>query len=38
MRAYEPKLGMRAHVNELIFITLVVMALGVLKHLDVNLY
>jgi hypothetical protein len=38
MRACEPKLGMRARVNELIFVTLVVMTLGALKHLDVNLY
>jgi hypothetical protein len=37
-RAYEPKLGMRSRVNELIFITFVVMASGALKHLDVSLY
>jgi hypothetical protein len=37
-RACEPKLGMRARVNELIFVTFVVMALGALKHLDVSLY
>jgi hypothetical protein len=38
MRACEPKLGMRTHVNKFIFVTLVVMASGALKHLDVNLY
>jgi hypothetical protein len=38
MRACEPKLGMRACVNELIFITFVVMASEALKHLDVSLY
>jgi hypothetical protein len=29
---------MKAHVNELVFVTLVMMASGALKHLDVNLY
>jgi hypothetical protein len=38
MRAYEPNLGMKAHVNKLILITFVVMASGPLKHLDVILY
>jgi hypothetical protein len=37
-RACEPKLGMSACVNELIFVTFVVMASGALKHLDVSLY
>jgi hypothetical protein len=38
MRASETTLGMKAHVNKLIFVTCVVMASGALKHLDVNLY
>jgi hypothetical protein len=29
-------MGMKARVNELVFVTLVVMASGALKHLDVN--
>jgi hypothetical protein len=32
MRACEPNLGIKAHVNKLIFVTCVVMASGALKH------
>jgi hypothetical protein len=38
MRVCEPNLGMKARVNELVFVTLVVMASGALKYLDVNSY
>jgi hypothetical protein len=34
----EPNLGMKAHVNKLILVTFIMMALGALKHLDVILY
>jgi hypothetical protein len=37
MRAYEPNLGMKAHVNELVFITLVMMASGGLEILRCKL-
>jgi hypothetical protein len=37
-RACELNLGMKARVNELVFVTLVVMASGALKYLDVNSY
>jgi hypothetical protein len=37
-RACEPNLGMKARVNELVFVTLVMIASGAFKYLDVNLY